>query len=173
MKLTKEQCNEIISWISYFGKANVRNCPDVCSPAGLHKSRLDYNICEVKRGETTQWFFDLISEFLKNDYPNNKIKKGNYFYAHEFFTGAKFTKHIDKERQNDWALVIGAKLNNDFNGGKLLTYNPDSELATEMGVIYKMNSNTLHEVTEVTEGTRYSFVYFITHDELGIENKIL
>jgi hypothetical protein len=172
MKLTNEQCDEVISWISYFGKSNVRYCPDVCSPAGLHKSRLDYNICEVKREESTQWFFDLISDFLKDEYPNNKIKEGNYFYAHEFFTGGKFTKHVDRERQNDWALIIGAKLNDDFEGGELITYNPDGELATEKGLLYKMDSEVLHEVTEITKGTRYSFVYFITYKELGTETKL-
>jgi predicted 2-oxoglutarate/Fe(II)-dependent dioxygenase YbiX len=50
-----------------------------------------------------------------------------------------------------------------------LTYNPNGELATEVGKIYKMNSEVLHEVTEVTKGTRYSFVYFITYKELGLE----
>lgn len=169
MKLTEKQCEEIISWMSYFGKSNVRYCPDVCSPAGLHKSRLDYNICEVKREQSTQWFFDLISEFLKDDFPNNKIKEGRFFYAHEFFTGGKFAKHVDKERQNDWAVIVGAKLNDDFEGGRLITYNPDGELATESGVLYKMNSDVLHEVTEITKGTRYSFVYFISHKELGVE----
>jgi hypothetical protein len=172
MILTTSQCKEIISWIDLFGKSNVRYCPDVCSPAGLRKSRLDYNICEVRRNETTQWFFDLISEFLKEDYPNNKIKEGEFFYAHEFFTGGKFTKHVDKERQNDWAIVVGAILNNDFEGGRLITYNPDGEPATEQGFIYKLDSEILHEVTEVTKGTRYSFVYFITYKELGIEMKL-
>lgn len=172
MKLTTEQCNEIISWISVFGKSNVRNCPDVCSPAGLHKSRLDYNITEVKRVESTQWFFDLISEFLSHEYPNNKIKEGRFFYAHEFFTGAKFTKHVDKDRQHDWKVIVGAKLNDDFRGGELLTYNPDGEIATEAGLLYRMDSEVLHEVTEVTEGTRYSFVYFISHQDLGIESKL-
>ena len=170
MILTNEQCCEIISWIDYFGLSNVRYSQDLCGhKGGLHQSRLDYNICEVKREISTQWFFDLISEFLKDEYPNNKIKEGNFFYAHEFFTGARFTKHVDKKRQNDWGLIVGAKLNDDFDGGKLLTYNPNGELATEVGKIYKMNSEVLHEVTEVTKGTRYSFVYFITYKELGIE----
>ena len=114
----------------------------------------------------------MISEFLSHEYPNNKIKEGRFFYAHEFFTGAKFTKHVDKDRQHDWKVIVGAKLNDDFRGGELLTYNPDGELATEAGLLYRMDSEVLHEVTEVTEGTRYSFVYFISHQDLGIESKL-
>jgi hypothetical protein len=173
MKLTDVQCKEIISWIDYFGKQNVRNCSDICSPAGLHKSRLDYNITEVNREDKTQWFFDLISNFISKKYPDNKIEEGRFFYVHEFYQGARFTAHIDKDRQNDWRLIVGAILNKDFEGGNLITYNPNGELATEMGELYKMNSDILHEVTEITKGTRYSFVYFITHNELGIEANLL
>jgi hypothetical protein len=90
MKLTTDQCNEIISWTDKFGKSNVRYCPDVCSPAGLHKSRLDYNITEVKRVESTQWFFDIISDFISEEYPNNKVKEGDFFYAHEFLSDIFF-----------------------------------------------------------------------------------
>jgi hypothetical protein len=173
MELTNKQCNEIISWIDYFGKANVRDCSDVCSPAGLHKSRLDYNITEAKREPKTQWFFDLMSNFVDKEYPNNKIKEGKFFYIHEFFEGAKFTAHVDKDRQNDWALIVGGILNDNFDGGRLITYNPNGELAKNKGELYKMKSDILHEVTMVTSGTRYSFVYFITYKELGIKNILL
>ena len=160
MKLTNQQCDEVISWISYFGKSNVRYCPDVCSPAGLHKSRLDYNICEVKREETTQWFFDLISEFLKDEYPNNKINEGNYFYAHEFFTGGKFTKHVDRERQNDWAIIIGAKLNDDFEGGEFWLDDKLLEGNTR-GMAYYYDSTQWHEVKPIKSGTRYSMLCYV------------
>lgn len=172
MKLTTDQCNEIISWTDKFGKSNVRYCPGVCSPAGLHKSKLDYNITEVKRVESTQWFFDIISDFIYEEYPNNKVKEGDFFYAHEFFTGAKFAKHVDKDRQHDWKLIVGAKLNDDFEGGELITYNPNGELATEKGLLYKIDSEVLHEVTEITKGTRYSFVYFINYKDLGVKSKL-
>ena len=173
MVLNQEQCKEIISWLKTYNAMNVRECSDVCHPAGLYKSKLDYNIAEVKRSKNTQWFFNFISEFLKSEYPNNSISHGDFFYVHEFFTGGKFAKHVDRDRDNDWALVIGAKLNDNFTGGKLLTYNPDGELAKNTGELYVMDSKTLHEVTEVISGTRFSFVYFIPYNLLGLTKSIL
>lgn len=173
MILTESQCTEIISWHTIFSTYNVRNCPNVVSTAGLHKSRLDYNLCEVRRNEMTQWFFDLISDFLKTNYPNNTVNNREYFYIHKFEEGHRFGKHIDKDRMDEWVLVVGAILNSEFEGGRLITYNPDGELATKAGEIYKMDASILHEVTEVTSGVRYSFVFFISHSELGIKKSII
>jgi predicted 2-oxoglutarate/Fe(II)-dependent dioxygenase YbiX len=173
MILSKDQCTEIISWLEKFNAMNVRECSDVCHPAGLYKSRLDYNIAEVKRTEETQWIFDIIGNFLFDQYPSNTVNKGEFFYVHEFFTGGKFSKHIDKDRDQNWSVIVGAILNSDFEGGKLLTYNPDGELATNPGELYKMDSKHLHEVTEVTKGTRYSFVYFIDNKYLGLGEKLM
>jgi len=173
MTLTDKQCKEIISWHDYYNKMNVLECPDVCPPPGLYKSRLNYNISEVQRDSRTQWFFDLVHDYLKGDYPNNSVNKGKFFYAHEFFTGAKFTKHRDKDRNDEWAEIVGASLNTGFEGGKLLTYSPDGELASNKGELYRMGSKTLHEVTEVTSGTRYSFVYFISSQELGLTKPVI
>ena len=101
------------------------------------------------------------------------INRGKFFYCLEYTIGAKFKKHRDKDRERDWALIVGATLNKDFEGGKLLSYKPDGELATTQGELYKMNSETIHEVTEVTSGVRYSFVYFITYEELGVPKTAL
>ena len=169
MILSPEQCLEMISWNKIYNSSNVRTSPVCGCGQGMHKSKLDYNIAEVPRNEQTQWFFDFIHQFLLEDYPNNTLNEGKFFYSHEFFEGGKFTKHRDKDRNITWKLIVGATLNSEFEGGKLLTYNPDGELASRQGELYKMDSEILHEVTEVTKGTRYSFVYFISPIELGLE----
>jgi predicted 2-oxoglutarate/Fe(II)-dependent dioxygenase YbiX len=173
MILTKKECDEIISWSEEFNIMNVRECSDVCSPNGLHKSKLDYEIAEVKRTPQTQWIFDKISHYLSLEYPNNKVSEREYFYLHKFEEGHKFTKHIDKDRQNDWVLVVGGILNDDFEGGRLLTYNPNGELATKMGELYTMDACILHEVTEITKGVRHSFVFFIEHKDLGLKKDVI
>lgn len=173
MIFTEKECNEIISWGPEFDIMNVRNCYDVCEPKGLYKSRLDYEIAEVKRTDKTQWVFDKISEYLKPQYPNNKVNKRKYFYLNKFGHGQRFTKHIDKDRYNEWVLVVGATLNDGFEGGKLLAYNPDKEFATKRGELYTMDASILHEVTEITKGVRYSFVFFIEHKDLGLTKQII
>lgn len=167
MILTKKQCNEIISWYRQYPNGNVRSTPEVCSPRGLHKKRLDYHITLVHRDSTTQWLFDTVEKFLKPDFPDNTASKGEYFYGHEWFEGARFGRHRDKDRSILWGLVVGATLNEGYEGGNLITYEPDGEVATNIGELYYMYSDQWHEVKEVTSGTRFSFVYFVPHELLG------
>jgi hypothetical protein len=172
MILSEKECIEIISWKTKYKSSNVRYFPEF-DPRGLHKSKIDYNISKVERDTNTQWFFDKIHKFLLNEYPDNKLNHGLSFYLHEFFTGAKFERHIDKQRDCSWNVIVGGVLNSDFNGGKLLLYEPNDIIAENVGEIYLMDSNRPHEVTEVTHGVRYSFVFFITKEFLGISKTIL
>lgn len=162
MILNDFQCKEIISWHKDFNLVNVNEAPSSIVPKqGINRNIIDYNIAEVYRNNNTQWFFDFIHNFLINDFPYNKVNEGNFFYLHRWDKGNKFAKHIDKRREDSWRLVVGATLNTDFKGGNLIAYDPEEKLATEKGKLYKMSSERLHEVTEILEGTRFSFVYFI------------
>lgn len=172
-RLTDNQCAEIISWHKHYYMGNVRECSDICSPAGLHKSRLNYNIAEITNDNNSAWLFKLISNSLKEEFPNNRVENKPFFYLHKFDKGDKFTRHVDRDRQNDWIKIVGGILNSGFEGGKLLTYNPDGELATKAGELYSMDASTPHEVTEVLHGSRFSFVFFLTAEELGISKSIL
>lgn len=172
MTFTKKECDEIISWQYKFPMTSVLVSP-AAHPAGLKKSKLEYGISQVDRVPETQWAFDKISEYLRPEYPNNNVNERGFFYLHKFEEGHYFSKHIDRDRQNDWALVVGGILNDDFEGGKLITYNPDGELATRMGEVYKMDVNILHEVTQITKGIRYSFVFFVEHQYLGVDKAII
>lgn len=171
MTLTKQQCTEIISWMEIYGKTSVKN---VYEPSGKYTNGINYNITSVPRNKDTQWIFDLMQNFLYSVYPDNKVSEvSSYFYINEFFKGGRFDKHIDKRRNCSWTEIVGATLNSDFEGGKLLTYNPNSELGKTAGELYRMDSKLLHEVTEVTSGTRYSFVCFIEHSFLGIKSELI
>jgi hypothetical protein len=172
MILTKKECEDIISFGKDFEMTSVLVSPDA-HPSGLKKNKLEYDIAYINRTEQTQWVFDRISEYLSSEYPMNKIAEREYFYLHKFEEGNRFTKHIDKHRQNDWVLVVGGILNDNFEGGRLLTYNPNGELATKMGELYTMDASILHEVTEITKGVRHSFVFFIEHKDLGLKKVII
>ena len=104
---------------------------------------------------------------------DNSVNEGEFFYLHRWDEGNKFEKHIDKRREDSWYLVVGASLNDDYEGGKLLCYNPDIEIASTKGELYKMGAEVLHEVTEITSGTRYSFVYFIKQPLLYPKKQLL
>lgn len=167
--LSSEECKKIISYHSY-DKINIHQYEH---RQGIHKNRIDYNITIVPRDTKTQWFFSKIHKFLLPLYPNNKVDEMDIFYNFEYFSGMKFTKHIDKRRDCSWHVVVGGILNRDFEGGRLLLYNPESEEATIPGEIYVMPAEQEHEVTEIVSGVRYSFVFFISKNWLGIDKSII
>jgi PKHD-type hydroxylase len=53
---------------------------------------------------------------------------------------------------------------NEYKGGDLILHlgNEPTILSKEQGKLYAFPSYTLHEVTPVTKGTRYSLVAWIT-----------
>lgn len=167
--LTKEERDKVISYHSY-DKINIHQYEH---RQGIHRDRIDYNISIVPRDEKTQWFFNKIHNFLLPMYPKSKVNEMDIFYNFEYHKGMKFTRHIDKRRDCSWHLVVGGTLNSNFKGGRLLTYNPDLELASSPGELYHMPAEQEHEVTEITEGVRYSFVFFISKYWLGIPKTIL
>lgn len=173
MIFNSDQCREIISWHQHYNMMNVSENPNVDFPERIQKKELDYNIAFVTRDDRTQWFFDSIHTFLLDEYPNNLAHEGPFFYLHKWDKGNKFEKHIDKRRECSWRLVCGATLNSDFEGGKLIAYNPEFEFASKVGEVYLMGAERLHEVTEITSGTRFSFVYFLSAMRLGEEKTII
>lgn len=168
--LNLDECNKLIDYHNDYGKMNITDYPH---NQGIYKSRLNYNVSLVTRDTETQWVYDKLSEFLKDEYPLNIVDELEFLYLHEFKEGMKFTKHIDRDRDCSWYMIIGATLNSEFTGGELLLYNPNDVIADKLGEVYLMDSNREHEVTEVISGTRYSFVIFLTKKDLGIDKSII
>lgn len=169
-KFTGEECKRLIKYHEDYNKINITKYP---FNQGIYKSKLNYNVSLVFRDSETQWAFNKISGYLKSQYPLNVVDQIEFLYLHEFEKGMKFTKHIDKSRDCSWFIVVGASLNSEYTGGKLKLYEPDEITAVNTGELYTIEAERPHEVTEVTDGTRYSFVLFITKKELGIAKTLL
>jgi hypothetical protein len=178
MILTKEQCQVLIDLHDHpkHGSKHISEftIEDNFDPRGIKKSKIDYDMSLVYRDEETQWFFDLISDYLTEaGYPNNIVKQTLYFNNFAYDPGMKFVRHVDKHRMSEWEMIIGAVLNDDYEGGRVLYYNPDFEVATKPGEIYLTDARGEHEVTEITKGRRYSFVFFLEKRELGIPKELI
>lgn len=164
--LSKDECRVLIEYHNNYGKMNITDYPH---NQGIYKSKLNYNVSLVQRDNQTQWVYDKLSNFLDDKYPNNNVDKLEFLYLHEFTEGMKFTRHVDRDRDCSWYMIIGATLNEGFTGGKLELYEPDETIAETLGEVYIMDATRPHEVTEVKSGIRYSFVIFLTKHDLGIQ----
>lgn len=168
MVLDKNQCSKVIKYAKSFGIKHITSFAD-----DLSTESTDYNYGGVVNSAETEWLFKIIEDFVKPLFPNvdrNKIRTVN---VHEFFTGAKFVRHIDVVREPEYYYIVGATLSDSFSGGKLMAFEPDEELAPTMGKFYGMYSSRPHEVTKVESGTRWSMVCFLTRDQLGIKKNLM
>ena len=90
------------------------------------------------------------------------------FQFTEYNKGEFYKWHTDNDNKSNqfdgryFSCVI--QLNDEYSGGKLELRVDDTDitLKSEIGTLYMFSSYLLHRVTEVTSGTRYSLVNWVS-----------
>ena len=140
-----------------------------------------YNVWDIPIDENTEWFYDKIYTWF-SDTTGIKLDRESYFNTlgaahklHEYTAGDKFDLHIDKSWDNlDRIWNLGIQLNSNYTGGDYICYDEENQpiyLSKEVGNVVAYNSDTLHEITEILSGTRYSLVIKVHTWELFVKNK--
>tara|TARA_R110002051_G_scaffold300653_3_gene368150 strand:+ start:349 stop:936 length:588 start_codon:yes stop_codon:yes gene_type:complete len=140
---------------------------------------------KARKGKTffdnQQWVYDLVWKHMEDsnmlagwdfeissaeNYQIGKYTKGDFYGVHQDSIGTHATKRLDesnpilhnKTRKISMSLI----LNNDFEGGRVrisLQHNHHIDMKEqEKGNMIFFPSFQFHEVTPVTQGTRYSLV---------------
>ena len=163
-----EECEEIINISKDFEK---RHASAVLEVGGevvkiLHEF---YNI-KIERNSKTQWIFDRFKTYMDTKFPSNKINLMDNITCNVFPEGCNLDKHIDAEQQEGVIRICGVKLNEDYEGGEFILYNPTEILNTSVGQIYDLDvTGKVHEIKKVTKGERISLVVFLTKEILNIK----
>jgi hypothetical protein len=140
-----------------------------------------YNVWDIPIDENTEWFYDKIYTWF-SDTTGIKLDRESYFNTlgaahklHEYTAGDKFDLHIDKSWDNlDRIWNLGIQLNSNYTGGDYICYDEENQpiyLSKEVGNVVVYNSDTLHEITEILSGIRYSLVIKVHTWELVVKNK--
>lgn len=170
---TKEECETIIGYGKTLQKGLVvGNGSDELS---LHTEVRDSEICWIAPSKENAWLFRRLTDVITNLNKNyfgfdlfgiteslqlTKYKAPSGFYG----------SHIDKVFGSDVRkLSITVQLSDpaDYEGGDLRLYFSKNPLVMDkkLGKLIAFPSYTLHEVTPVTKGTRYSLVAWITGNQ--------
>ncbi len=64
-------------------------------------------------------------------------------------------------------------MNDNYNGGDFVLYNPELILPKKQGEIYTFPSVRFHEVKEILKGERWSIIGFLHIDNLDYPKKSL
>ena len=139
---------------------------------GVDPSRRDAKVTWLAPTDDLDWLFKRMTDVVFE--LNNKYFKfdlygfieGGHFIYYKAPTG-NHGKHIDiiiNKYIRKLSLTIQLSDPNSYKGGDLLLHTDDTpEIAPkEQGTIVAFPSYTLHEITPITKGERYSLVFWVT-----------
>ena len=165
---SKEECDYIINLSNSLDKINPFGKSDRVSKNKTFKVK--YDVWPINRNEKTQWIFDKIQMYFINK-TNIKIKKElDKIYIHKYIEGQQFGKHADTYYKTQ-IHNVGVCLNDDYDGGEFVLYNPEEPLPKDAGTIYTFPSQRMHEVKEILKGERWSMIGFLHTDNLDFSKK--
>ena len=98
-----------------------------------------------------------ISKFANENYFKINIShyaKENHFLQYD--NGGKFEKHADTYYKTQ-IHNVGVCLNNNYDGGEFVLYNPEEQLPKETGNIYTFPSVRFHEVKKIIKSNASFF----------------
>lgn len=171
---TPDECTEIIQTCTE-GKLTTELLPGLIDVSGQtvlnksvrnsHISWIDYEV------EETRWIWERIqtgvSEVNKNVFKFDLGDIQRIQFSKYGDDLGKYDKHTDTNNMADTVRKISVSIQlsdpDDYQGGDLNLYSQEAPytMPREQGMMILFPSFMLHEVTPVTQGTRYSLVAWI------------
>lgn len=173
--LSQEECNKIIS----LGEGKWENSLSVYKKEINTFRKSKQYTTQIKKGD---WLYNIVERCF-SEY-NIKLTTNSLFENQiiKYDVGGFIAKHNDVSRydesgkKTDRVYVLNIVLNQNFGGGDFVWYDKQKnkqflDKSSGIGAIFK--TNELHEVTPVTEGTRYSFSVFLHNNEFEIKKVVI
>ena len=161
---SKEECDYII---------NLSKELDEIPPYTSNKNlKISYSVWPLDRDNKTQWIFDKIYKYFENETILKIKKELDRIFIHKYTKGQSFAKHADTGYETQ-IHNIGVCLNDNYEGGEFILYNPEFFLPKKEGEIYTFPSARMHEVKEILNGERWSIIGFLHIDNLDFPKKSL
>jgi hypothetical protein len=165
---SKEECDYIIN----LSKELDEDKPYSYKDANKENLKISYSVWVINRNNKTQWIFDKIHTYFESK-TNSKIKKElEKIYMHKYIEGQEFEKHADTLYKTQ-IHNVGVCLNNDYDGGEFVLYNPEEQLPKELGNIYTFPSQRMHEVKKIIKGERWSIIGFLHFENIEFNKTLI
>jgi len=170
MKFTKEECQIIINYSKFLDKSiSLTYVKEKNRYNEMLSNRQFYDVWYINYNDKTKWIFDRIFEFVENNLECKVKNKFTSIALHKFEVGNSLKKHKDPNMYYN----VGVCLNENYEGGEFLFYNPNSKLEKEEGKIYTFKGSILHKIKEITSGERWSILGLFGLGDLEFKKKLL
>ena len=122
--------------------------------------------------DNNMWLYNKLKFFFE-DTTKIELKKINEeIHFHEFLIGDSFNKHNDVRNRRIYA--VGVLLNDNYEGGDFIIFNDKNIKINKItGNTYIFDVRLYHEITQITNGVRYSLIWFLHDTNLKIKNQNL
>lgn len=157
---TSQECKDIIEL--YLNGLNLKG-----QDLNLRTSRA-YSYYTLEANNKTNWIFERLKKFFVEETEIELYGFPTTASIHSYVENEYFSRHSD---QKYTLYSVGACLNEDYEGGEFVLYQPDFILPKKEGALYYFDSRRQHEIKKITKGTRWSLISFITAEHLGFTNK--
>ena len=131
-----------------------------------------YNSMGILYSNETKWIFDKLTEYFVSQTNADIISLKEEIHFHTYKKGESFVRHNDAKKNRIYG--VGVILNNTFDGGDFIFYDKETiVIDKEIGNAYIFDVITDHEVKEITDGFRYSLLWFLENSNLKIKKNSL
>lgn len=153
---SKEECDYII------------NCKKENFQIWNNNSDRNYTSESIYLNDENKFIFERLNNLIDKKTSAEILSIKNEAHFHTYNTNGYFSKH--KDNRNLRVYSIGIILNDNFTGGNLIIYNNNSEIKIDnkVGNAFFFESKFKHEVTPITNGVRYSLIYFLELDNVAL-----
>lgn len=127
-----------------------------------HKVDLAYS-ADYGPAKNYTWFIDLIKKDVKKLNPNFEMSEWCSLMA--YTEGSFFKPHTDASSYDAY-LSAGYNLNKEFEGGDYII--KGHTIYPDIGELFTFGRDDVHEVTEITKGTRFSVHFAIKNTQKSL-----
>jgi hypothetical protein len=162
ISFTKYECEQIINLSKILPKVERDESPRPIS----------YDFYSIGWNDETKWIFDRMDSYFTETTGIKVLKSLDAIHLFDYSVGDKFGRHRDTYYTGQvWN--IGVCLNDDYEGGDFVLYNPNKTIPKIQGEIYTFECKHEHEVLEVTKGNRWSLIGFYFYEHLNLKPSLL
>lgn len=127
-----------------------------------------YESKSIFYNEKTKWIFDKMVNFFQESTHHQILELKKEIHFHTYNKGDWFGKHNDTRDRRVYS--VGALLNSDFDGGDFKIYTPqETTLTKNAGNAYVFDVTYEHEITRITNGIKYSIIWFVQDNHIKIK----
>lgn len=164
---TKEECDTIVNSTTEYTDSKLGVAINSTEHGAAYSPKKRKSTQCSMLASNDSFVYTKINQILKSiDY--ELILDEIYYDVIKYNSGDFIWKHTDNGGERRYTLSIQLNNGDEYGGGdfKYWTNSDENILNRDVGYGMLFKADTYHEVSEITNGTRYSFVLFIKNSDV-------